>query len=334
MAEPNFASLLSADEPTAAEQATAWAKALRQKQALAGTLSLAGGDLAPAGALQERSADQGQQQLMQAMAQRQSKAQELSKFQQEQLRHLQEFALRREDQLQNQQALRNQFAATMSLHRDQFGFQQDEAQRKEQERKDREMRDDLEKFGKLSAANGQIVSKLDRLWEYTEPGKDVPGLGSMERRVPDVLRPLVLSDKARDVQNDARDLVAALLQKQSGATVTEQERENKMRAYGLTPSSTPQDWKNGMVRLRADVLKQMQSEEAGFRPEVVSKLAQRGGVTSQALPGQAPPQAPAAPAVAAPAPVLAPEDAAAVGWAKANRKDPRAIVILKAHGLE
>jgi hypothetical protein len=104
---------------------------------------------------------------------------------------------------------------------------------------------------------------------------DVPGIGPLDSRLPN----FASSDKAVSTQADAKGLVDILLSLQSGQGVSNEERENKYRQYGVASGSTEAQFRAGMRSLKNDVGAALKTKQAGFSPEVIDLYRKRGGIT-------------------------------------------------------
>ena len=329
--EPNFASLLSADEPTAAEQAAAWAKALRQKQALAGTLSLAGGDLAPAGALQERSADAGQAQLMHAMGQRQAKAQQLSEYQQKQLQHLQEFAYKQQHDAASLDEQRRAHEATLALANANLGLASRAAERGDQKEARNEEKYRNQIAGLDIPFQGGVFKgrpgidpqgvKVDRvtLGHFEQA---LGGMDSVEKALHDVVGLNPLTEPLKFAQatahlnsltNDVGDTLSVAYGQGKQSMFGQHKMEQQLGADLSTPLGV------------AAFIKSMSGDPEEAKRLITTKVnAARRLTHENAL----------ATMKTRNMPYIAPEDAKAIEWAKGHAGDPKAAAILQMHGIQ
>lgn len=136
---------------------------------------------------------------------------------------------------------------------------------------------DVQKLAKEIGENPSLIAaKLERINATLSktPKGDLEGFGTLGSFKPEQM----LSDEAQRLRADAKELVNVLLFIQSGAGVSNQERENKYRAYGIAKGQTEAAFRQGIESLQNDLANAVKAKSAGFRPGVVEKYRQRGGV--------------------------------------------------------
>ena len=152
----------------------------------------------------------------------------------------------------------------------------------------RQMEADVQKLSKEIGDNPALVTeKINRINSILNDPRfkdDLPGIGPLDSQRPDMLT----SPEGLQLASDAKELVNVLLFMQSGAGVSNQERENKYRAYGLGRGSSETAFRQGMAKLPSDLAAAVKSKQAGFRPEVVAKFKERGGATADQMTGAQP----------------------------------------------
>lgn len=142
---------------------------------------------------------------------------------------------------------------------------------------------DVQKLAKETGDTAPLIAeKLARVKSVmAKHPDDIPGVGPLDSRTPAI----ALSPDAQSVQSDARELVNTLLFLQSGAGVSNQERENKYRAYGVGEGGTEEAFRQGMSKLENDIAAALKSKQAGFRPGVVKTYTDRGGTSPDRIKG-------------------------------------------------
>jgi len=161
---------------------------------------------------------------------------------------------------------------SMGLRNDEFSHKQEQDTKADADRAEAQARELSQRIGGSPTAITERLARIQGV--LNKGGKDIPGIGPVDSRMPSMLQ----SDEAQGLQADARELVNVLLNLQSGAGVSNQERENKYRNYGIAAGSTEAQFRNGMAALRNDLAKELRAKQAGFRPEVVQTYKQRGGI--------------------------------------------------------
>ncbi len=107
-------------------------------------------------------------------------------------------------------------------------------------------------------------------------GGEAPGTGRLKSRAPDFM----LSDDGNKVRQNANDALAIMLSARSGATVSTEELERNKGIYGVNGS--PEQFADGMKRLRRDFESTLKAKQAGYGPEVKEKFVKRGGTLAGA----------------------------------------------------
>lgn len=282
----------AADEPTANEKAAALSAALRRKQEL-GTLGvLSGGALASPGQALLGSSSNDAQGLMHAQVARTARLDRKAQQELAGLKDLRDFeATKREREIDNV-ARDEQNAATLALAKSGqaivaagLGYRGHEVAAADDQRK-KAAEDKAEgEVRQLAATVGDspamVAEKAARLRDALakHPEGELPGFG----RVTSVLPDAVVSDEGRDVRSDARELVNTLLFLQSGAGVSNQERENKYNAYGLGKGASEAAFRQGFSKLQNDLSVALKAKQAGFTPQTIETYKSRGGVTPEAI---------------------------------------------------
>lgn len=334
MPMPDLSALLGDDEPTAEEAGRAMAAALRRKQDLGLLATLSGGRLAPVGQALTSQAGEDQQALLQGTNARATRTQARTAADLRAMEALRKVAEDKRDfeyrqqhdtaslaqQDKNAQAQLALAGAGLGLRTHEVAMSDAERVKNDADKQESQVRELAAKVGENPA---MISEKMGRVRAaLTQHGDDVPGFGRVASYVPDSM----VSDEGRDIRGDARELVNTLLFLQSGAGVSNQERENKYNSYGVGKGASIPAFKAGMSKLENDLAVALKAKQAGFKPETVSTYKERGGV----VPSDIKPKAP----VGGAAQVAVPDtDARALAWAKANPTDRRAVAILKEHGL-
>jgi hypothetical protein len=282
------------DEPSANEFASALSKALRRKQEL-GTLGvLSGGALASPGAALLGASGEDAQGLMHAQVARTARLDRKSAQDLAGIKDLRDFQARqREQQIDNKRA-DEQNAATLALAKSGqaiaaagLGYRGHEVAAADDQRAKAATDKAEGEVRQLAATVGDspamVAEKAARLREALakHPEGELPGFG----RVTSVLPDAVVSDEGRDVRSDARELVNTLLFLQSGAGVSNQERENKYNAYGLGKGASETAFRQGFAKLQNDLAGALKAKQAGFTPQTIATYKERGGVTPEAISG-------------------------------------------------
>lgn len=141
------------------------------------------------------------------------------------------------------------------------------------------------------------------------PGVSIPGIG----------RTSFYSRDARELQSAAAKVFNLELRDRSGAAVTVPELERLKIEFASGRFNSEPELIKALKSYKTILATHLKNTEAGFKPELVDKYSERGGITSRDVGG----------AKAA----ATPEDKEAIAWAKANPNDPRAKDILRANGL-
>lgn len=327
---PLLAYMNADDEPTANEQAAAMAAALRRRKDIGLLASLSGGRLAGPGAAFLGDAKDGEQALMHAQVARTARLDRQAEKQQAALRWMAEQASKaKENAVDNQRAERAidaqlaNAAAMRAMAGASFGLRQHEVGAADRQRELDAQHKAEEQVRQLGAVVGDsprlVAEKAARLaaaLNQYKPG-ELPGFGTFKSYAPDSM----VSDEGRGIRSDARELVNTLLFLQSGAGVSNQERENKYNAYGIGKGSSEQSFREGFARLRSDLAAALATKQAAFPREAVKTFKERGGVVPEDI---------------NPPPKLSPEDEAALRWAQdpKNANDPRAQAILQTMGAK
>lgn len=164
---------------------------------------------------------------------------------------------------------------------------------KAQEKYDAGIERDVQKLEKrIEDIGPSIKYNLDSLDSFLgqlpqdENGKivgDIPGIGPTKSWAPN----FALSPKGQEIRQLAIGLVQDAIKVQSGVAVSEQEAVRKMREFGLSWDSTPEQFVKGLKNTRIKTIEGLKKKEAGFRPEVQDVYRERGGFTSKSFDGDA-----------------------------------------------
>lgn len=114
--------------------------------------------------------------------------------------------------------------------------------------------------------------------------EDIPGVGTVEGRLPGFAAGLFNGGDATRVRQAAKGLIGNILKEQSGSTVSEQEREAKLEELGMGKGATEDQFRLGLGRITQMAEAVLRAKEAGARPEAVAEASRRGLTTSKDLP--------------------------------------------------
>lgn len=171
---------------------------------------------------------------------------------------------------------------------------------------------DVQKLGKDTEGLAKIKADVALLERLAGASGDIPGAGVWDTRKPGFLQ----SPADTDAYQATLRVAAELLHQQSGASVTPQEAERFLESRGMGKGTTEQQFRAGAKALVRDLRAELAAKVAKY-PDAARSEATRRGVIMD-LPAGAPTSA-----------AGAPDDDAAVRWAKANPTDPRAARILE-----
>lgn len=159
---------------------------------------------------------------------------------------------------------------------------------------DKEEQDINEEVTKLSVRTQPAAGVIRKLKDLhadmskattDEDGRTLPpGFGGIiERGAGKMGMDAALSPEAKKMWQDARGLVSATLQLQSGQAVPESEVVRKMQEFGMSLGSSPNQFVDGMENARAFAAQTLREINAGYRPAAVSRYKQRKGTTAEDL---------------------------------------------------
>jgi hypothetical protein len=132
---------------------------------------------------------------------------------------------------------------------------------------------DVQKLAKeIGDDPATIGAGIKRLRSMIAGKDDIPGIGKFDSVRPDLFQ----SDEGIKIRDQAQDLADVLLRMQSGAGVSDKERANAYRKYGIN-GADERAFINGMERLEADLKAKLEAKKAGFTPETVRVYESRGG---------------------------------------------------------
>lgn len=144
-------------------------------------------------------------------------------------------------------------------------------------RDDKQDDTDTQKVAKETGGDpARILSTLTALRTRIAGKKDIPGIGTIEGRIPDALT----GDEGLKNRNDAKAIADALLRMQSGAGVSDKERQSTYRLYGIE-GGDERAFTDGLDRLESAIQAEVKAKQAGFKPKVVEKYKERGGTTPE-----------------------------------------------------
>lgn len=124
-----------------------------------------------------------------------------------------------------------------------------------------------------------ISGVTSRIGGLTNQKKDLPGVGELAGRVPNLLT----SDSGMALRNDLKAIVNALLKLQSGTGVSQSEREEAQGLAGLGPDMPEQEVYRGLDRAKKLAASAIKARFAGFKPEVVNMYKERGGLMPEKI---------------------------------------------------
>lgn len=282
------------DEPTANEAQAALAAALRRKQDI-GTLGvLSGGRLASPGQALLGSSNADQQGLMHAQVARTARLDRGAQREIAGIKDLRDFAARQKEQAldnerantgqvlqaENNRILQGLAVQGAGIRAHESAAADDQRAKAATDKAEAEVRELAAKVGESPAMVAEKAARLRGALDTAKPG-ELPGFGRVKSILPDA----VISDDGRKVRSDAKELVNTLLFLQSGAGVSNQERENKYNAYGLGTGASEEAFRNGFSVLENDLAKALQAKQAGFTPQTVQTYKERGGVVPSDIAG-------------------------------------------------
>lgn len=286
--DPLIAYMTAADEPTATEQGAALAAALRRKQDLGTLATLSGGRLGGTGRALLDSAGGDQNSFMHATVARTAAADRKHQQALAALQHMIDAkAKAQENAIDNERAER-QIAANLELARSgqaiagaglglrahEVAAQDAQRVKAEQDKREAEVRELAQRTGESPALIAQKGGRIAKALESTKPG-ELPGFGRVTSFLPDSL----VSDEGRDLRSDAKEMVNTLLFIQSGAGVSNAERENKYNSYGVGKGASEEAFRRGFAKLQEDLSKALAAKQAGFTPQARETYKERGGTT-------------------------------------------------------
>lgn len=112
-------------------------------------------------------------------------------------------------------------------------------------------------------------------------GKDVPGIGPWDSIKPDIFD----SSKDTIVKQGLKQIIAVVLKKQSGSTVSEDEYNRTLSSYGISRNATRESFGAGYEALKRAAVAAAKETEARYKPEVAKRYHERGGVVSEDFTG-------------------------------------------------
>lgn len=162
---------------------------------------------------------------------------------------------------------RDSSLATRELARSQFGYKQT-----------RDVQDDQKDLSKALGAEPEHLTGLIGRLKTATTSEDIPGVGPMDRLVPDI----VSGDAALQNRNDMREAVRIMLVMKSGKTVTPQEAADYARIYGIDGSE--EAFRQGVTRLETDIADTIKAKKSGFSPAAREAYEGAGGAKTPPKP--------------------------------------------------
>lgn len=154
------------------------------------------------------------------------------------------------------------------------------AERSEKNRAGIDRRADENKLMQLSDRMKEfptLGTKIQRITSIIPETGAIPGVGVGENAFKDFMR----GEKGSAVRQDAEGIVAALIKIQSGMAASDLEVARKMGEYGLTASSKEDTFRRGLKNLKQELLKEIQSKQAGFTSRVREQHKREGGLLTE-----------------------------------------------------
>lgn len=98
----------------------------------------------------------------------------------------------------------------------------------------------------------------------------------------DSVKPEVF-DSAEDtaVKQGLKQIIAVILKKQSGSTVSSDEYNRTLSQYGISRTATPEAFKIGYESMKKAAIASAKEAEARYKPESVERYRKRGGIGSE-----------------------------------------------------
>lgn len=107
--------------------------------------------------------------------------------------------------------------------------------------------------------------------------KDLPGVGPWDSRKPEIFD----SQTDTTVKQALKQIIARILKKQSGSTVSEDEYNRTLSSYGIGPNSPEGAFATGYAAMKRAAIEGAKEAEAKQSPKAVETYRARGGVTSE-----------------------------------------------------
>ena len=139
-------------------------------------------------------------------------------------------------------------------------------------------------FNNIDAIETALGAPLEQFsvkdGELMRGGKqvDLPGVS-----IPMIGRVSAYSGEARDLSGKVASVFNTVLKDRSGAAVTNSEMERLKNEFGQGKYNTEPEMIKALGQYKIALSKELKNREAGFKPEVVSEYAQRGGRTSKSF---------------------------------------------------
>lgn len=154
-----------------------------------------------------------------------------------------------------------------------FGKENRAVERREGEKIEGDVAD-LGKDLEGTAATKRAIASVEAM---VTGSPDAPGVGRWDSIKPDMF------DSVKDtaMKQSLKQIVAKVLKKQSGATVSEDEYNRTLSSYGMGRGGTEEAFSSGFAALKADAISAAQESEAKYRPIVTETYRKRGGVASE-----------------------------------------------------
>jgi len=125
-----------------------------------------------------------------------------------------------------------------------------------------------------------ITSRVVRLTAMVPDVGSVAGVGVGAK----LFKDWMLSEKGRAVQQDAKDILSAVMKIRSGLTVTDAERKMIEEVQGMAANSTEASFKRGIKNLHTFLISTSKGLSGGYRPKIKSMYEKFGdGITPDGI---------------------------------------------------
>jgi hypothetical protein len=149
-------------------------------------------------------------------------------------------------------------------------------------KKEEKIEGDVQKLGKDLEGTASLQKTFSAVDAALQTGgADKPGVGWWDSRKPEIFN----SQADTTVKQGLKQIIAVILKKQSGSTVSEDEYRRTLASYGISSNSTEEAFMAGYGALKRAAAATAKEAEAKYKPEVADKYRERGGVGSADLSG-------------------------------------------------